>query len=111
MTKKFTAETEPNYNVLETSDGFEFSREMKAKLLEMQFNSASKGNAEILKWLGQQYLGQSVNKTEQVSGDCPLVFCYEDGKDCPVHKYLEHIGEFGTERYKKYMRDNYAKEE
>ena len=35
----------------------------------------------------------------------------EDGKDCPVHKYLEHIGEFGTERYKKYMRDNYAKEE
>ena len=73
--------------------------------------SPSKAVVIGLLWKCLNPSGQSVNKTEQVSGDCPLVFCYEDGKDCPVHKYLEHIGEFGTERYKKYMRDNYAKEE
>ena len=109
--KKFKAETEEGFNILETPTGFKLNKEMKAKLLEMQMNAATKGSAEMLKFLGIQYLGQSVNKQDQSNDECPLVFCYGEGtKDCPVHNYLEHIGEFGTERYKQFMRENYGQE-
>lgn len=35
----------------------------KIQLRQLQFNSARSGDTEMLKWLGQQYLGQTNNKS------------------------------------------------
>jgi hypothetical protein len=91
-------------------DGIKPNKALQETIIEAQFKTAINGNAEMLKWLGQQYLNQSPNKQPLTDEECPLVFCYGEGTDCPVHQYLKHIGEFGTPRYKEFMKENKEKE-
>ncbi len=64
-----------NFDILELEGGgFKLSKGVKAKLLEMQMNTAMKGNAEMLKWLGKQYLGQTDKAETNEYANKPLPF-------------------------------------
>ncbi len=51
------------YYIEATEDGIKPNKKLKEALITSQFQLAMNGNADMLKWLGKQYLGQS-DKTE-----------------------------------------------
>ncbi len=106
------SKNETEFNILRNEDGsISPNKPLQEAIIEAQFKTAMNGNSEMLKWLGQQYLNQSVNKLEATNDSCPLVFCYGNEGDCPLQKYIEHKGLMGTDDYKNFMKENYGKEE
>jgi len=75
MKKQAKDKVTPQYDIIETeSGGFEMSRAMKSRLLQMQLNTAMAGSTEMLKWLGKQYLGQSDKSEANEYDNKPLPF-------------------------------------
>ena len=46
------------YYIEETEEGIKPNQKLKEALISSQFQLAMNGNADMLKWLGKQYLGQ-----------------------------------------------------
>ena len=61
----FKSKNETDFNILRNEDGsISPNKPLQEAIIEAQFKTAMNGNSEMLKWLGQQYLNQSVNKLE-----------------------------------------------
>lgn len=62
------------YYIEATEDGIKPNKKLKEALITSQFQLAMNGNAEMLKWLGKQYLGQTDKAEANEYDNKPLPF-------------------------------------
>ena len=62
------------YYIEATDDGIKPNKKLKEALITSQFQLAMNGNADMLKWLGKQYLGQTDKAEANEYDNKPLPF-------------------------------------